>query len=230
MGDPDLSQSAATAAALLLESVRLTAEARRQADDVRNSGARLVTIDQEERRAFAERLRTGPHRALAHVRTLLEQTEPGAPPIEPILERLDQLSGDLDRLAHGLHPHAVANGSLPDALRLITADAGLPTILILEGSFDSVTENTKALIYFFTSECMTNIARHANATEASVTVTASPTLRIEIMDNGHGGATTTEGRGLQGLADRITVNGGTLMIDSPLGGPTRIVAELAGTF
>jgi glucose-6-phosphate-specific signal transduction histidine kinase len=41
--------------------------------------------------------------------------------------------------------------------------------------------------------------------------------------------TTTAGRGLQGLADRLTVNGGTFMIDSPRGGQTRIVAELANT-
>jgi signal transduction histidine kinase len=52
------------------------------------------------------------------------------------------------------------------------------------------------------------------------------TVRIEILDNGRGGATTTDGRGLQGLADRVVLMGGIFIIDSPPGGPTRIFAEL----
>jgi signal transduction histidine kinase len=89
-----------------------------------------------------------------------------------------------------------------------------------------VAEQTKALVYFVAAECLTNIARHSGATKATVTVALDDTVRIEIADNGHGGATTTEGRGLQGLADRVTLAGGEFTIDSPPGGPTRIAAEL----
>ena len=225
-GDSDLSQAAARAAALRLESVRITAEVRRRADDVRHSGARLLTVDEEERVALAKRLTTGPLRRLASVRALLDHNEPGAAPIEPILERLDELSEDLNRLAHGLHPHAVTDRSLPEALRTLVSDAELPTILNLEGPLDHVTDQTRALVYFFAAECLTNIARHSGATLATVAVAMGNTLRIEILDNGRGGATTTDGRGLQGLADRVILVGGVFTIDSPPGGPTRIFAEL----
>jgi signal transduction histidine kinase len=225
-GDSDLSQSAARAAALRLESVRLTAEVRRRAEDVRHSAARLLTVDEQEREALAKRLTTGPLRGLANVRALLDQTEPGAVPVEPILERLDELSEDLNRLAHGLRPHAVTDRSLPEALRTLVAAAALPTTLNLEGPLHHLTEQTKALVYFFAAECLTNIARHSGATATTFTVAMDNTVRIEILDNGHGGATTTDGRGLQGLADRVTLVGGVFTIDSPPGGPTRIFAEL----
>ena len=228
-GDSDLSQAAARAAALRLESVRITAEVRRRADDVRQSADRLLTVDEQERDALAKRLTSGPLRGLANVRALIDHTEPGATPIEPILDRLDELSEDLNRLAHGLHPHAVTDRSLPQALRTLLANIELPTTLNLDGPLDRVNEQIRALVYFFAAECLTNTTRHSGATKASVTVAFDNTIRIEILDNGHGGATTTEGRGLQGLADRVTLAkriGGVFMIDSPPGGPTRIFAEL----
>ena len=88
-------------------------------------------------------------------------------------------------------------------------------------------ESTKALVYFLAAECLTNIARHSGATMATVAVTLGGRVRIEIVDNGHGGATTTSGRGLQGLADRVLLVGGRFTIDSPPGGPTLIIAELS---
>ena len=86
-GDSDLSRSAARAAALRLDSVRITAEVRRQADDVRQSGARLLTVDEQERDALAKRLTCGPLRELANVRALLDHTEDGLPAVGPILTR-----------------------------------------------------------------------------------------------------------------------------------------------
>jgi signal transduction histidine kinase len=69
---------------------------------------------------------------------------------------------------------------------------------------------------------MTNMTRHA----PTVTVILDRTLRIEVTDNGRGGAAQTSGRGLQGLRDRVALVGGTFGVDSPLGGPTRIWAEM----
>jgi signal transduction histidine kinase len=224
-GDSDVAESAARAAALLLDSVRLTAEARRTAEDVRQSGIRLMGVEQQERQILAEQLRAGPGRTLARARMMLDLIEPSAG-IQPVVERLDQISGDLDRLAHGLHPRAVTNPSLRDALGGIVADATVPTTLNLHGPLDRLPEPTRALIYFCVAECMTNIARHSGAAEATITVVLTTTLRIEIADDGHGGAASTAGRGLQGLADRVTISGGTLTIDSPPAGPTRIVVEL----
>jgi signal transduction histidine kinase len=225
-GDSDLSQAAARAAALLVESVRLTSEVRRQSEDVENSSARLVTIDEQERHALAERLMTGPMQRLAHASALLSLSDTGEAPDQQVLLRLNQLSEDLNRLAHGLYPQAVINGALSEALRTIVADAGVPTTLCLGGPLDGVNEQTAALVYFFIAECMTNMTRHAAATSAIVTVTLDRTLRIEVTDNGRGGAAPTSGRGLKGLCDRVVLVGGTFGVDSPLGGPTKIWAEM----
>ena len=54
---------------------------------------------------------------------------------------------------------------------------------------------------------------------------AGRTITAEIADDGIGGAGTTRGSGLRGLADRLDALGGTLSIDSPLGGPTTISAQ-----
>jgi len=225
-GDSDLSQAAAQAAALLLESVRLTAEVRRQSEDVENSTARLVTIDEQERRALAERLRTGPMQRLAHARALLSPSDTIDAPDQHILRRLDQLTEDLNRLARGLSPQAVIDGTLSNALQAVVADLDVPTSLYLDGPLDTVSEQIAALVYFFIAECLTNVVRHATATAATVSVILDRTLRIEVTDDGRGGAAPNSGRGLKGLSDRLALVGGNFGIDSPLGGPTRIRAEI----
>ena len=87
------------------------------------------------------------------------------------------------------------------------------------------------MAYFIVSEALTNVAKHAQATQAEVTVTRDgDVLRIAVTDNGAGGAAPAEGddagTGLRGLAQRAAAVDGTLTIDSPPGGPTVIAAEL----
>ena len=84
---------------------------------------------------------------------------------------------------------------------------------------------TEATAYFVASEGLTNAARHSRASQVQVTVKRSrSTLRLEVTDNGQGGANL--GRGLQGLADRVNSVGGRLGTDTPPGGGTRLWAEL----
>jgi signal transduction histidine kinase len=90
-----------------------------------------------------------------------------------------------------------------------------------------MSEHHAALVYFFIAECMTNIVRHADATAATVTVILDRALRIEVTDNGRGGAAPSSGgRGLKGLSDRLALVGGSFGVDSPRGGPTWIWAEI----
>ena len=77
-----------------------------------------------------------------------------------------------------------------------------------------------------TAECLTNAARHSAAERATVAVRVGSTLRVEVGDDGVGGADLEGGQGLQNLADRVTLAGGTLAVDSPPGGPTRVMAEI----
>jgi signal transduction histidine kinase len=80
------------------------------------------------------------------------------------------------------------------------------------------------------SEALTNVAKHANATHAEVSVERTgDRLHVVIADNGHGGATIHPdggGTGLRGLAQRAAAVDGTLTVESPTGGPTVITVEL----
>jgi signal transduction histidine kinase len=81
--------------------------------------------------------------------------------------------------------------------------------------------------YFVVSEALTNVAKHAGAGRAEVTVErAADRLRVVVADDGRGGATLGGGSGLRGLAQRAAAVDGTLTVDSPPGGPTAICVEL----
>ena len=81
----------------------------------------------------------------------------------------------------------------------------------------------EATAYFVVSEALANIAKHANAKAVGIRVTVDDgALRVEVTDDGVGGADTTKGSGLRGLADRVAAVDGTLEVDSPAGGGTTL--------
>ena len=85
----------------------------------------------------------------------------------------------------------------------------------------------EAVAYFVVAEALTNVAEHAHARQAEVTVTGlGDLLRVTVRDDGRDGATAEGGSGLRGLAQRVASVDGTLRIDSPPGGPTLIAVEL----
>jgi signal transduction histidine kinase len=85
----------------------------------------------------------------------------------------------------------------------------------------------EANAYFIVAEALTNATRHASANHAEVDVSARDgRLRIEVVDDGVGGADASHGTGLRGLSDRAAAVDGTFTVTSPPGGGTRIVAEL----
>jgi signal transduction histidine kinase len=216
--------------------VRVEALVRQEAADVRRSAARLVTVNDVERHALAERLRTGAIARLERVRAALRQAGRGdvrtdgraepSGPVAPVIEELDRVIAELDRLASGLNPAMVHQGSLRVALQKLADGAGLPVGLDLDGDVDGLPVDAASLVYFVVAECLTNVVRHAQATRARVAVRVGPTLVVEVEDNGRGGASIAAGRGLQGLADRVAVAGGTFDVASPVGGPTVVRAEI----
>jgi signal transduction histidine kinase len=87
--------------------------------------------------------------------------------------------------------------------------------------------SVEATAYYIVAEALTNAAKHANATAIDVRVhLVGDKLRIEVADDGDGGAEERPGGGLAGLADRATSVEGSLRISSPAGGPTIVAAEL----
>jgi len=85
----------------------------------------------------------------------------------------------------------------------------------------------EAAAYFVVSEALTNVAKHARATRASVTVRRSgDRLTVQVQDDGGGGATLDRGSGLAGLRDRVGALDGELHLLSPDGGPTVLMVEI----
>ena len=129
-------------------------------------------------------------------------------------------------LVRGIHPVILGDRGLDAALSAVVARSPVPVRLET-----SITRRPPAAIesaaYFVVSECLTNVARHAHATQASVGITrAGDRLVMEIHDDGVGGADADRGSGLQGLRDRVIALGGTMYVISPHGGPTTISVEL----
>ena len=87
--------------------------------------------------------------------------------------------------------------------------------------------DVEAVAYFVCSEALANIAKHAGASRASISVTTGDgRVRVAIEDDGRGGADPARGTGLRGLADRLEALGGALRVDSRAGGGTRLAAEI----
>ena len=85
----------------------------------------------------------------------------------------------------------------------------------------------EGIAYFTVSELLQNVSKHSGARNASVDVwRTDDRLLLQVEDDGHGGADVTKGSGLAGLAERLDAVDGVLVVDSPVGGPTRITAEL----
>jgi signal transduction histidine kinase len=125
-------------------------------------------------------------------------------------------------LARGIHPAALDKG-LDPALATLASRSPVPVALSVSLA-ERPPPAVEAIAYFCTAELLTNIAKHAKATSASVTVTG-PDLRIVVTDDGVGGAVASPGSGLTGLRERVATVDGTLAIASPPGGPTTIVIE-----
>jgi signal transduction histidine kinase len=139
---------------------------------------------------------------------------------------------ELREFIRGLHPAVLNDRGLDAALSGLAARAPLPVRLRVDVPRPA-SPSVEAVAYFIVSEALTNVAKHAQATRAEVTVTRDgEVLRIAVADDGAGGAAAAEGddagagSGLRGLAQRAAAVDGTLTIDSPPGGPTVIVGEL----
>ena len=129
-------------------------------------------------------------------------------------------------LVRGIHPVILEDRGLDAALSAVVARSPVPVSLdVAVAERPSATVESAA--YFVVAEALTNVARHAHATRASVAIArAGDRLIVEVRDDGIGGADPSGGTGLQGLRDRVTALGGTVHIVSPDGGPTTLLVDL----
>jgi signal transduction histidine kinase len=231
LGDPGLVEAVSAAARLAAANVRLQAEVRAQLAEISASRRRLLAAGDEERGRLERRLWEGALQRLGKVAEALERARRptatnGVPePLARAEVQLTRAQEELHRLARGLHPRELAEDGLADALAALARDAPVPVELAV--SVSSATPDTAACAYFVCAEALANVAKYASASQVTVLVRSDPRgIRVEVEDDGAGGADPARGTGLQGLADRAETLGGTLTVDSPPGRGTRVVAVI----
>jgi signal transduction histidine kinase len=137
-----------------------------------------------------------------------------------------QALGELRSLARGIHPALLTDRGLGPAVEALAARAALPVEVTVDLP-RRPPATVESAVYFTVAEALTNVARHAQASTAAVSVACHDDLLVvEVRDDGRGGADPSGGTGLAGLADRMAGLGGTLRVDSPPGGPTVVGAEI----
>ena len=194
----------------------------------------VLAID-DERRRIERDLHDGVQQNVVSLSVTLARARRMSDP-QRARELLDQahaqsqsLIEEVRQVAWRVYPNALDDHGLATALGDVAAASPLPVHLDhrVEGEIPRAVESAA---YFVVREAVNNVVKHARATEVhlQLMVEGSPgrrSLRVSIRDDGVGGA-DPEGGGLQGLARRVAALDGTVKVDSPLGGPTVITAEL----
>ncbi|MFB8241848.1 sensor histidine kinase [Kitasatospora purpeofusca] len=137
-------------------------------------------------------------------------------------QALEQLRG----LVRGIHPQVLTDHGLAAAVAEVALRHPVPVEVDLDlpGRLPGPVETTA---YFTVTEALTNAAKHSGATAVTVHGrVADGRLVLQVTDDGRGGADPAAGAGLQGLADRVAILRGRLMVTSPTGGPTRLRLEV----
>jgi signal transduction histidine kinase len=223
----------AAQAGLVLRNVRLI-------EDLRTSRERLVTTQDEERRRLERNLHDGAQQSLVSVALMVSTARSRlSPDLEPSLgpaldqaaEQLRLAVDELRELARGIHPAILTERGLEAAIGSLAERSPVPVQVDYRLERRPSTQ-VEASLYYVVAEALTNVAKYASATGVSVTVTANATptggteLVLEVTDDGIGGADASRGSGLRGLADRVAVVDGTVHVDSPVGGGTRLVCRV----
>ncbi|HEY5659662.1 MAG TPA: MASE1 domain-containing protein [Gaiellaceae bacterium] len=198
------------------------------------SRIRLVEAGDAERRRLERNLHDGAQQRLVSVALKLRlvrgnlRRDPEA--AEAFLAdadgELDLALEELRELARGIHPAVLTDRGLEAALRALAERAPVPVELVGLPE-DRLPASVEAGIYYLVAEAITNVAKYAQATQATVAVERSNGFAtVVVRDDGIGGADPGAGSGLVGLADRVEALGGRLHIESPAGHGTELTAEI----
>jgi len=229
---PQLVESTVAAARLALDNERLQAQLRAQLVALRASRARLVQTADAERRRLERDLHDGAQQrmlalglALQLMRSHVERDPAAASLLAEAQTELQHSLRELRELARGIHPAILTDQGLASAARTLASRAPIPvTVSSTEKRFPPAIETAA---YFVIAEALTNIAKYADASKASITIGQdNGYARIDVHDDGIGGADPAKGSGLAGLADRIGALDGRLTISSDARAGTRITAQI----
>jgi signal transduction histidine kinase len=225
-----LVQDIAAQAGLVLRNVRLI-------EDLRASRQRLVAAQDEERRRLERNLHDGAQQQLVALSIKLRLARDIIPKDpDKAVTLVEQLSAEtldalenLRDLARGIYPPLLADQGLAAALQAQARKSPVPVSVQTDGA-DRYPQEIEAAVYFCCLEALQNVAKYARATTATVRIFEQEGgwLTFEVHDDGAGFDTSTlsYGTGLQGMADRLAAEGGTLGVRSAPGEGTTVLGKL----
>ncbi|MER6353205.1 sensor domain-containing protein [Streptomyces sp. NPDC001634] len=157
---------------------------------------------------------------------LLEDPDSAAAMVEEAHGEVKLALQELRDLARGIHPAVLTDRGLDAALSAVATRCTVPVRVTVDLDARPAAA-IEGIAYFTVSELLQNISKHSGAKSASVDVwRTDERLLMQVWDDGRGGARLDGGTGMAGLADRLDAVDGLFVIDSPVGGPTTITAEL----
>ena len=206
--------------------------------ELRQSRARIVEATDATRRRLERDLHDGAQQRLisASLAMRLARSRLGGDVAPAAAADLDTAANELKaalvelrELARGIHPAILTEAGLGPAIDTLVERSVVPAAVIATPD-RRLAPAVESAGYFVVSEALANVAKYASASRATVSAACiGNSLCIEVTDDGVGGADPAAGSGLRGLADRVAAIGGRLSIDSPVGGGTRVVAEISLT-
>jgi signal transduction histidine kinase len=198
------------------------------------SRARIVEAGDAERRRLERNLHDGAQQRLVsvaidlRVASAMLEKDPAAAGalLAGAQERLAQGLDELRELARGIHPAVLTDRGLGAALEALAMRAPVP-VEITQLPDERLAAPVEAAAYYVVAEAITNVAKYAHASHATVSVgRANGCATVIVADDGIGGADAALGTGLRGLSDRIEALGGRFAVESPTAGGTRLSAEI----
>ena len=215
-----------------------TAIANTQArEELGASRARIVAAADQARRRIERDVHDGAQQRLVTLGLQLRAAQASVPPgLVELRAELDRAATEatdameeLREIATGIHPAVLTEGGLRPALKALARRAPIPVDLQIDVS-RRLHEQVEITTYYVTAEALTNAAKHARASSVTVEVeSADGVVRVSVRDDGAGGAKFAGGTGLVGLKDRVEALGGSICLESPRGGGTRLSVELPDT-
>lgn len=232
--DPAPVRAAGRVIAMAVDHERVTAELRASQQATRRSRARIVKAADTERRRIARDLHDGLQVRLVLLAMQAQDVakDPGAAAdtraaATALRIGIDAAAAELRDLVHAVLPAALIERGLCAATEDLVDHLPIPTRLEMSVAEHELSHVVESTAYFVVAEALTNALKHACPTALVVSLARiEDHLRIEVTDNGNGGARIRAGSGLRGLTDRVETLGGWLEVHSPPDQGTRIVAEL----
>ena len=214
-----------------------------QRESLREMAERVVTAQEQERQRISRELHDDLGQALTtHMLALRNLQDDLSLPVESLFERMQalydqsyEIAVKVRRLAHDLRPPVLDALGLKVAMKTYCAEftrrTHLPVNFEIDPSLPALPDIYNITLYRFLQEALTNIIKHAQASQAWVDLTVEDrTITLTIQDNGRGiieEKLQSNGIGLSGLRERLTIAGGKLNISSSLNNGTILSAQLS---